>query len=66
MNHTIGHNLRILRFKKNLTQSQVAKSFGISEKTLSRYENDKTTPKEELLNLFAEFYEVSVSNIRVK
>ncbi|MFS0824360.1 helix-turn-helix transcriptional regulator [Bacillus sp. 1P02SD] len=65
MKHSIGHSLRILRLKKNLTQLQVAQSIGISEKSISRYENDKTTPKEELLNMFAESYEVPVSKIRV-
>ncbi|MEH7236743.1 helix-turn-helix transcriptional regulator [Bacillus sp. JJ1562] len=66
MKPSIGHNLRMLSFQKNFTQLQVAQAVGISENSLSRYEQGQRTPSEELLYKFAEFYEVPVSKIRVE
>nr|WP_309101108.1 helix-turn-helix transcriptional regulator [Fredinandcohnia onubensis] len=63
MKLSIGHNLRMLRFQKNFSQIQVAQAIGISENSLSRYENDVRTPKKEILYKFAELYEVPVSDI---
>lgn len=66
MQPTIGYNLRMIRFKKNLTQSQVSQAVGISLNSLSRYENDERTPGDDLLFKFAEFYNVPISMIKVE
>ncbi len=66
MKPSIGHKLRMLRFQKNLSQSKVAQAVGISQVTLSRFENDIRTPNEDLVKKFAELYEVPVSKIRVE
>ncbi|WP_453992087.1 helix-turn-helix domain-containing protein [Bacillus nitroreducens] len=66
MKPSIGYNLRLLRFQKNVTQSKVAEVIGISKNTLSRYENNERIPNEELLNKFADFYEVPVTKIKAE
>lgn len=65
MINTIGHNLRILRFKKNLTQSQAAQGLGISVNTLGKYENNKCFPQKEFIQKAAKFYEVGIEDILI-
>ena len=51
-----GDRLKLLRTKKKLTQTEVAKKTGINNKTLSGYENNVSTPDIETLQLLANFY----------
>lgn len=62
---SIGYNLRLLRFKRNLTQSQVAEGTEISVNSISRYERNQRIPKEEDIQKFANFYEVEVEEILI-
>ncbi len=57
---SIADRLRIAREKKNLRQVQVAKHLGISNKTVSGYENAVSEPDIDTLARLAELYEVSV------
>ncbi|MEK5445126.1 helix-turn-helix domain-containing protein [Fredinandcohnia sp. FSL W7-1320] len=62
---TIGQSLRMLRFKKNLTQLEVARNIGISVNSLSRYENDERFPKKKVIEKLADFYGVEVNQILI-
>ncbi|MDI3478547.1 MAG: hypothetical protein PWQ59_2072 [Thermoanaerobacterium sp.] len=50
---TIGQRIKHLREKKELTQKQLADLVGITEASLSRYENDLREPKAEILSRIA-------------
>ena len=65
MIYTLGHNLRMLRFKFNLTQPQVANKIDINVRALSEFERDIRFPNKEQLERLAEFYGVSVEDILV-
>ena len=56
----IGMCLRELRKEKGLTQEQLAERFGVSGKTVSRWENGVNMPDLELLLKLADFYEVDL------
>ncbi|MEX2416137.1 MAG: helix-turn-helix transcriptional regulator [Paenibacillaceae bacterium] len=48
------------RNKKQLTQTQVANRLGIDFTTISKYENDKSQPDNEILQKLSSLYDVSV------
>ncbi|MCM3393209.1 helix-turn-helix transcriptional regulator [Cytobacillus oceanisediminis] len=60
---SLGGNLRIQRFKKNLTQEEVAKAIGTSHSMIGRYERNKTRPRRGTLQKLADFYGVSVNEL---
>ena len=62
---TLGYNLRMLRFKLNLTQPQVANEVNINVRALSEFERDIRFPKKDQLERLAVFYEASVEDILV-
>lgn len=53
--------LKMLRQKMNLTQKQLGKKLGLSNKTISNYENGDRQPDNETLLKLAEFFGVSVN-----
>ena len=55
--------LKFLREQANLSQSEFANIFNISQNTYSNYENGKTQPDIELLKKFADYYSVSMDYI---
>jgi transcriptional regulator with XRE-family HTH domain len=57
---TFGARLKQSRKKKQFTQSQVADRLGIDFTTISKYENDKSQPDNEILRKLASLYDVSV------
>ena len=57
----IGNNLRKLRKKKNLTQSEVAKMNGISLRSYSKYECGHAMMHVRTLFKLARFYDVKVT-----
>ena len=59
----IGGFLRELRKEKELTQEQLAEKFGVSSRSVSRWENGKTMPELGILVELAEFYEVDIKEI---
>lgn len=59
----IGGFLRELRKEKELTQEQLAEKFGISSRSVSRWENGNTMPELGILVELAEFYEVDIKEI---
>jgi Predicted transcriptional regulator len=56
---TIGDRLRELRENLGLMQITVSKKIGISNKVLSNYENNISTPDLQTLILLCNFYNVS-------
>ena len=59
----IGTFLKLLRKEKNLTQEQLAERLGVSNRTVSRWENGNNMPDISLLSEIAEFYDVSIPEL---
>lgn len=59
----IGGFLRELRKEKELTQEQLAEKFGVSSRSVSRWENGNTMPDLSILVELADFYEVDIKEI---
>ncbi len=59
----IGSFLKLLRKEKNLTQEQLADQLGVSNRTVSRWENGNNMPDISLLAEIAEFYDVSIPEL---
>jgi transcriptional regulator with XRE-family HTH domain len=57
---SFGKRLKKLRLKKGLTQAELAKMLNIGESTISFYEAGKREPDYEMLNRFADLFNVSV------
>ncbi len=60
---SFGKRLKKLRLKKGLTQAELAKMLNIGESTISFYEAGKREPDYEMLNRFADLFNVSVDYI---
>ena len=60
---SFGENIRRLRIKKSLTQSQVGKICGVSAKVISRYENDQAEPDLNLIFKFSDLYDVDYNSL---
>ncbi|MGN1341318.1 MAG: helix-turn-helix transcriptional regulator [Oscillospiraceae bacterium] len=59
----IGKFLAQLRREKNLTQEQLGEQLGVTNKTISRWENGNYLPPVEMLQLMSGFYDVSINEI---
>ena len=59
----IGNFLRELRKEKELTQEQLAEKFGVSSRSVSRWENGNTMPELGILVELADYYEVDIKEI---
>ncbi|HFI0063699.1 TPA: helix-turn-helix domain-containing protein [Streptococcus suis] len=57
---SLSSRLKELRLSKNLTQSSIANSLGISQQSYARWENGKVTPAPDKLSQIAKFYNVSI------
>lgn len=57
---TFGTRLKQARTRKKLTQNDVADKLGIDYTTISKYENNKSQPDNEILRELADMYEVSL------
>ena len=58
-----GERLRMARERKGLSQLDVYNRTNISNKSLSRYENNKTSPDPEVIKTLIELYDVSADFI---
>lgn len=54
------NRIKELRLKHHLTLEQLGQAVGLKNNTLSRYENEKRKPKEEVLQKLADYFNVSV------
>lgn len=59
----IGNFLAELRHEQNLTQEQLGAEIGVTNKTISRWENGNYMPPVEALQKLSEFYKVSINEI---
>lgn len=62
----IKDNLKILRERKGLTQTAVAKALGVNIPTYNAWENGVNVPRDEMKKKIAEFYGLSVGYIFFK
>ena len=67
MNNTyIADNLRYLRNKKGLTQTELAKELGIPVTTYNAYETGQNVPRDQIKQRIANYYSRSVQYIFFK
>lgn len=59
----IGCFLRKLRKEKNLTQEKLAEKFGVSSRSVSRWENGTSMPELGILVELADYYELNINEI---
>ena len=59
----VGAFLAELRREKNLTQDELGERIGVTNKTVSRWENGNYLPPVEMLQILSEFYGVSINEI---
>ena len=59
----IGAFLKDLRKERNLTQEQVADKFGVTQRSVSRWENGKNLPDISLLIELADFYDIDIREL---
>lgn len=59
----IGSFLKKLRNENNLTQEQLAEKFGVSQRSVSRWENGNTMPDISILIELADYYDVDLREI---
>lgn len=59
----VGKLLKELRNEKGMTQEQLAEMLGVSNRSISRWENGVTMPDFDLLIQMAEFYDVEIGEI---
>ena len=59
----IGAFLKELRNDNNLTQEQLAEKFGVSQRSVSRWENGNTMPDISILIELADYYDVDLREI---
>ena len=61
--YTFGNRLYTMRKAAGLSQSQVAKLVGVSDKAVSKWENGKSKPTTEALRKLAALFKVSVDEL---
>lgn len=59
----IGKFLKELRCEKNMTQEQLGEVIGVTNKTISRWENGNYMPPVEMLQILGDYYSVSINEI---
>lgn len=63
LRHVIAANLMYLRRKNNLTQQELANKINYSDNAISRWERAEVIPTIETLEIVADFYGVSVTQL---
>ena len=59
----LNENIKKYRQKKDMTQSQLATVFGVSEQAVSRWENGNTYPDITLLPAIADYFDISLDEL---
>lgn len=57
---SLGQRISLLRQELKLTQKELAEKFNISSSSIGMFEQNRRSPDSELLNRFADFFNVSV------
>lgn len=63
MNKKIGSFIQQLRKENNLTQEQLAEKLGVSNRSVSRWENGTTLPDIALMKCICEEFDISISEL---
>lgn len=63
MSKIFADNLKILRFKKGVSQNQLAQICGVSQNLVWQWENNKTEPMLETLKKLASYFEVTLDEL---
>jgi transcriptional regulator with XRE-family HTH domain len=59
----VGPNIKYLRIRKRLSQSDLANMLGVKSNTISNYENNQSSPDFETLNKLVEILEVDFNTL---
>lgn len=59
----LGDNLKKIRIKKNITQSEIAKKLGVDRSFVSNLENAKTNPTLSTVTNLAKVLDVSLKEL---
>jgi transcriptional regulator with XRE-family HTH domain len=59
----IGSFISALRHEKGLTQAELGEKLGVTNKTISRWENGNYMPDIEMMKLLSEFFGVSINEL---
>ncbi len=59
----LGNNLKEIRIRKNITQTELAKTLGVDKSFLSNIENGKTNPTLSTISSLAQALEVSTNEL---
>ena len=59
----IGKFIAVLRKEKGLTQEQLGEKLGVTNKTISRWENGNYMPDIEMFGLLAKQFHVSINEL---
>ena len=65
MSYITGKLIKTLREKQNMTQKQLAELLNISDKTISKWENEITMPDIMLLPVIAGYFDITVDVLTV-
>ncbi|HOQ17628.1 MAG: helix-turn-helix transcriptional regulator [Epulopiscium sp.] len=66
MGKQFGDRLRELRIERGMTQEELAREFNTGKASISHYESNRRLPNANNINLFAEFFNVSIDYIMGK
>ena len=58
---TIGEKIKALRKKRGWSQAELGERVGIKPQNISKYEKNKTVPRESTLQVFAEVFQMPLS-----
>lgn len=62
---SIGKNISELRKRRKLTQSELAGKLGVTEQSVSKWENDVCVPDVSLFPQLAKLFNVSIDRLRL-
>lgn len=63
MNKKIGNFIHQLRKESNLTQEELAEKLGVSNRSVSRWENGATLPDISLMKCICKEFNISISEL---
>ena len=61
---TIGEKIKALRKKRGWSQTELGEKVGIKPQNISKYEKNKTVPRDSTLEVFAEVFEMPLAEFK--
>ena len=62
-NNKVGEKIAKLRKKNNLTQIELGKELNVSDKTISKWENNNSEPDIEMINKISKYFNIKPSSL---